>query len=204
MGGGQGGNLGFQLFDLLLRRAGIRRKIAAQQRFCRDLRDRIGVDQLDDRLFPVEVPLFIAAVVDDVGNGFRILQNLDQARGILCLVIDRLHRFVDVFETEGDVFINGHIRPERVVLEQEANLALVGRHVDALQAVEHDGVPDRDASFGRRFQTRNHAQRRRFAAPGRAEQRDKRVVFDDQIQMIHRVELVITLGDVFQYNFRHD
>ncbi len=41
----------------------------------------------------------------------------------------------------------------------------------------------------RRFQTRDHAQRRGLAAAGRAEQRDERIVLNDKIQVFHGVEL---------------
>ena len=100
------------------------------------------------------------------------------------------------YVSEGDVVVDGHIRPQGIVLEQEADLALVGRNVDAHGAVENHLVPDRDTAAGGRFQTGNHAQRGRLAAAGRAEQRHEGVVPDDEVQVLHGVEFAPALGDM--------
>ncbi len=59
--------------------------------------------------------------------------------------------------------------------------------------IEHRHAVDGDAAAGRHFQTRDHAQRGRFAAAGRAEQRDERIVFNDHTEVIHRVKLTPAL-----------
>ena len=109
----------------------------------------------------------------------------------------------DVGEAEGDVLVDRHVGPERIVLEQEADLALVGRDVDTEVAVEDDLVADRDAARRRGLQTRDHAERRGLAAAGGAEQRDERVILNGKIQVFHSVELGPALGDVFEFDFRH-
>ena len=92
--------------------------------------------------------------------------------------------FLSTVQAEADVLVDGHVGPQRVVLEQEADLALVGGNVDARGAVEHDTVPDRDAAFGGGLETRDHAERRRLAAAGRTEQRNELLVIDIQIQIL--------------------
>ena len=107
------------------------------------------------------------------------------------------------FQTESDVFIHRHMRPERVILEQEADVALVRRQVDALFGIENRRAVDEDAAAGRRFQPGDHAQGGRFAAAGRAEQGDEAAILNLQIQILHGDKLVKALGDVLQNNFRH-
>ena len=99
--------------------------------------------------------------------------------------------------------VDRHVGPERIVLEQEADLALVGRDVDAEVAVKDDLVADRDAARRWGLQTRDHAERRGLAAAGGAEQRDERVIFNGKVQVFHSVELGPALGDVFEFDFRH-
>ena len=95
------------------------------------------------------------------------------------------------------------MRPQGVVLKEEADVALVGRNVDALLRGVDDLAADNDFAGGRRFQTRNHAQRGGLAAAGRAEQGDEAAVGDIQIQVLNGREAAEALGNVFQNNFRH-
>ena len=107
-------------------------------------------------------------------------------------------------QTEGDVFIHRHVRPERVVLEQKADVALVRRQVDALFGIENRHAVDQNPAAGRRFKPGDHAQGGRFAAAGGAEQGDEAAILNLQIQILHGDEFVKALGDVLQNNFRHD
>src|SRR5262249_47905646 len=70
-------------------------------------------------------------------------------------------------EREGDVLGAREMRVERVELEDEADVALRGRARRDVGA----GEPDRPGA--RQLEAGHHAQRRRLAAAGRAEQHDE-------------------------------
>ena len=76
------------------------------------------------------------------------------------------------------------MRPQRVVLKQKADIAFVGRNVDAFFRIENDRIADGDPALRRRFKPRDHTQRRRLSAAGRPEQRDEFSVFDNDIEVI--------------------
>ena len=63
------------------------------------------------------------------------------------------------------------MRPQRVRLEDEPEVAAFGRDFEPGLAVEHDGVPDPDAAVMRNFEARHGTQQGRFAASRRTEQR---------------------------------
>ncbi len=44
----------------------------------------------------------------------------------LASVIDLVHFLLDVGQAEGDILVDGHVRPERVILKQKPTFALVG------------------------------------------------------------------------------
>ena len=178
-------------------------QMIAEELLRRVLRERKGVDELEDGLLFFQLAVLVAALVQNRGHIGRGLEDLSQTRGIFGLEVDLRELLFDVGEAEGDVLVDRHVGPERIVLEQEADLALVGRDVDAEVAVEDDLVADRDAARRRGLQTRDHAERRGLAAAGRTEQRDERVIFNGKIQVFHSVELGPALGDVFEFDFRH-
>ena len=82
-------------------------------------------------------------------------------------------------------------------MKEKAHLALVGRDVDAQGAVKDHLVADGDAAAGGGLQTGDHPQGGGLAAAGGAQQSDEGVVLDDQIQVIHGVELAPALGHMF-------
>ena len=192
---GKSGGLGGDVPALL--------NVVGKELFRRVLGDGILVDQLDDSLLLVKLALFVAAFLHHALHVRRVFQDLRQTGVVLRLEIDLRHGFLDVGQAEGDVLVDGHIRPERVVLEQEAHLALVGRDVDAERAVVHDAVADGDAAAGRRLEAGDHAKGRGFAAAGGAQQRDEGVVVDGQVQIIDRIKVFPPFGDMFQFDFRH-
>ena len=83
---------------------------------------------------------------------------------------------------------------QRVVLEQESDLTLVGRNVDSRLAVKHNLISDLDLTSRRCLEPRDHAEDRCFSASGRSEQCDKGVICDVKIQMIDSEEFVIFLN----------
>ena len=66
-------------------------------------------------------------------------------------------------EREGDVFIDGHVRIKRIVLEDHRDVAVFGRDVVHLLAV------DEELAAADLLETGDHAQRGRLAAAARAD-----------------------------------
>ncbi len=71
-------------------------------------------------------------------------------------------------EPEADVVLDGHVREERVALEDRVHVPLVRRKAD------HVLVAEEDAALRRLLEAADHPQRRRLPAAGRSEQREER------------------------------
>src|SRR5205823_14285729 len=72
----------------------------------------------------------------------------------------------------GDVVAHGLVRPKRIRLENETEVASFGGDVDAARAVEHHLVADSDRAVVRHLEAGDGAEQRRLAAARRSEQRD--------------------------------
>ena len=90
------------------------------------------------------------------------------------------------------------MRIERVVLEHHRDVAVLRRYV------VDDVAADHDVAAGDVLKPRNHPQRRRFAAAGRADQHDELLVRDIEIDAAHRFDLIVALDDLTQRNIRHE
>ena len=99
-----------------------------------------------------------------------------------------------VLKAKGDVLAHGHVREDGVILENHADVALVRGDVVDDPAVKGDGA----ALDG--VEARNHAQQRRLAAAGGAEQREELALPDVQIQVGDDDVLPIFLDDVLKMN----
>ena len=100
-------------------------------------------------------------------------------------------------QTVGDVVEHGPVRPQRVGLEHQAEVAALGRDLELAGAVEHRLVLDADLAAVRNLEAGDRAQQRRLAAAGRAEQRDDlalaqlhRDPFQDRVVAIGQVQVV--------------
>ena len=109
----------------------------------------------------------------------------------------------EVLESESDVLVDRHVRPQGIVLEQKSDVSLGRRDVDSRLRVEDDLVPYCDPSLGGSLETRDHSQRGGLTAAGRAEQCDEVMLVDVKIQIIDGDEFLKTFGNVFQSDFRH-
>ena len=84
------------------------------------------------------------------------------------------------------------MRKERVRLEDSVDVALVRRLPDDVPLAEED------ASLVGLLEAADHAQRRRLAAAGRAEQREEPAVLHFEREIVHGHDTVETLRDAFQ------
>ena len=82
-----------------------------------------------------------------------------------------------------DVLADGHVREERVFLEDEADAPLFGRQVDAAIAVEEDEVVDRDSSRPRAREPGDRAEDRGLPGAGRTDERERRSDLETQLEV---------------------
>jgi hypothetical protein len=100
-------------------------------------------------------------------------------------------------ETEGQVLVDRHVRPERVVLEHEADAAPLGRDVGDAPFADEDVAARRGEEAG------NGAQRGGLAAAGGAEQGHQLAVADDQVEPVQGGDLAVADRQVLQTKFGH-
>ena len=97
-----------------------------------------------------------------------------------------------IFEAEGDVLANRLVREEGVVLEHQADIALVDRHIV-------DAPPgDDDLARCRADEAGDRAQDRRLAAARRPEQGHEAALVDREIDIVHGDERPIGERDAPQ------
>ena len=155
-----------------------------------------GIDELHIGLFGIELSVLIAAVLDLVLYLLSTLQRMHEIGADLRLHVDHGQLFFDVFKTEGDVLIHGHVRPECIVLEEEADLSFVGRNIDAFIRIEDDAVTDFDLPLGRRLEACDHTKDGGFSTAGRTQQRDEGIVRDIETEVIDTEIVFPAFGDV--------
>jgi hypothetical protein len=83
-------------------------------------------------------------------------------------------------------FADGHVRPERVRLEDHPDVPFVGRNVDAARSVEDGAVAEGDLALLRRLEAGDATQRRRLAAPTRPQQDEELTLFDLELEVVDR------------------
>ena len=155
-----------------------------------------GIDELHVGLFGIELSVLIAAVLDLVLYLLSTFQCMQEVGADLRLHVDLRHLFLDVFEAEGDILIYGHVRPECIVLEEEADLSFVGRDIDALIRIEDDAVTDFNLAFGRCLEACDHTEDGGFSTAGRTQQGDEGIVRDIETEVIDTEIVFPAFGDV--------
>ena len=101
------------------------------------------------------------------------------------------------FEAKRDVLGNRHVRKKRIGLKYNAKTSLIGFEAGDVPAGEQD------LSGGWRFETGNHVQGCRLAAPRRAEEADELAFVYRQIHRRYGVYIAKRLGDVDQFKVGH-
>ena len=116
---------------------------------------------------------------------------------LLHLAADVLLRHLLHPEREGDVLEDGHVRVERVALEHHGDAALHRRQVVDPLAV------DDDVARGRVLEPGDHAQQRRLAAAGRADEDDELALAHVERDALHHVDVAEAFDDVAQGKLTH-
>ena len=101
-----------------------------------------------------------------------------------------VHRDMPAQEWRFDVLEDGHVRIERVALEDHGDVA-----VSRIDSVHHL-LADAHRSAGRLVEPRDHAQRRRLATAGGAQQHEQLAVFDVECQVIDRNDVTEAFRDL--------
>ena len=83
-------------------------------------------------------------------------------------------------EREGDVFVDGHVRIKRIVLEDHGDVAILGRNV------VHQLTADGELAAADLLETCNHAQRGGFSAAARADEHDELLVGHVDAEILYR------------------
>ena len=97
-----------------------------------------------------------------------------------------------------DVVADGHVREQRVILEDGVDVALERRLVGHVLAVEQD------AAAGRQLEAGDHAQRRGLARPGRPEHREELAVEHVEIDAVDGDDVAEALLDAERDRRRFD
>ena len=92
-------------------------------------------------------------------------------------LVDFVLRLLAQLQTKRHVVVHGHVRIQRVVLENHRDIAVLRRNV------VDQTVADVQLTFGNLFKTRDHAQRRGLTAAGRTDQNDKLLILDVQAEI---------------------
>jgi hypothetical protein len=90
-------------------------------------------------------------------------------------------------QREHHVLQHGHVRPDRVGLEDDADGAMVGAEEDALAGGGHHGAVDGDLAAVRALQAGDEPQGRGLAAAAGAEQGDQLALGDLDVDAVDRV-----------------
>src|SRR5207249_10049998 len=119
------------------------------------------------------------------------LQQVSEAQGLpdtLDTAPDLLSRRAPCPQAEGDVLEDGHVRLERVVLENHGHVA-----APRLDIID-DSVTDQDLAGRYLLETSHHTKRSRLPAPGRADEHHELAVFDLEREILDGGDSVVELG----------
>ena len=100
-------------------------------------------------------------------------------------------------EAEREVLVHGHVREDRVVLEDEADVALADRDL------RHRPLVEEHLAGGRRLEPRDHVHRGRLATARGPEQRGERSVRNLEVEVVDGVQRPEVLGEAAEGDRRH-
>ena len=100
-----------------------------------------------------------------------------------------------------DIFLHAHVRPQGVVLEDDADVALFRRHTCGRGG--HLAPAKPDGAGVQRLEARDQPQHRRLAAAGGAENGDELPVVDRQGHPVHHPLAAIAPGNIRQFDSSH-
>ena len=120
------------------------------------------------------------AAGEGLGLAVEIVGDVQNLRCLPHLLVDHVPPLMAERQGKCHVFIHGHVREEGVVLEDHGDVPLLGVHI------VHELAVDIQLPVGNFLQPRDHAQRGGFPAAGGADQNDKLLIRNVQIERLHR------------------
>ncbi len=108
-----------------------------------------------------------------------------------------LLRRVAQLQAEREVVAHGHVRVERVALEDHRDVAVLGRDV------VHDPLADPQRAAGDVLEPGDHPQAGRLAAARRADEDHELAVADLEVQVVDRLDLAVQLAHVIEGDCGH-
>ena len=100
------------------------------------------------------------------------------------LFVDLGLRNMTQAQTKRKILINGHVRIQRIVLENHRNIPVFRLYMIG------EGISDIDLACSNILQPSDHAKRRRFAATGGTDKHDELLVFDFHVEVVDRFDAV--------------
>ena len=142
-------------------------------------------------------PLPLAA--GQVGRAaLQVLGQVQDPGRLVDLLVDGRLRRLGQLEREAHVLPHGHVRVERVALEDHRDVAVLGC------GVVHHLAADPQLALGDVLQAGDHVESRRLTAAGRADQDDELAVGDVQADLVDRQRAIgEALGHFVQNDFSH-
>ena len=138
------------------------------------------------------------AAGERLGLAVQILGDIQDLGRLTDLPVDFVLGRLAQLQGEGHVFIDRHVRVERVVLEDHGDIPVLGFHV------VHPLVADEQVALGDVLQSGHHPQGGGLAAAGGAYQHDEFLIRDLQIKVVDGGHLVVVdLFDVLQGHSCH-
>ncbi len=113
-----------------------------------------------------------------LGLAIEVLLEVEDARRLLDLLRALVLGHLLLLQREADVLGHGHVRIERVALEDHGHVAVLG--LDQRDVA----VADADGALVTGFQPGEHAQGGRLAGAGRADEHEELPVVDDEVEAI--------------------
>ena len=128
----------------------------------------------------------------------EVLVDLEQLGRAADPLFDLRLRQLPEPQAEREVLLHGHVRVERVVLEDHRDVALLRRQV------VDDFLADPDLAVGDLLEPREHAQRRRLAAARRADDDHELAVLDHEVELVDgQRAVVVDLRDLLERDLSH-
>ena len=128
---------------------------------------------------------------------FAVSGHADEIEQLRNAAAARVPAGAALLHAECNVLRDGQVREQGVVLEHHADVAPARRQVD------HVAPIDQDAAGGRVDEPGDDPQRRRLAAAGRSQQREKLAVADIQIERLQGNRGAVAALDPFEPDLRH-
>ncbi len=126
------------------------------------------------------------------------MRDVQNAGGLLHALVDLRLGEPAQLEREGHVLVDGHVRIERVVLEDHRDIAIF-RH-----DVVHDAFADLDGSFGDFFESGDHSECGAFATTGRTDKDDELAVCDVDVHAFDGADVAgIDFADALKNDLCH-